>query len=415
MMLKPALRPPLRAPMRGATTLREGGGFGYPLVAGLGDSITANNTTATYYAAIGHICQAQALGGWSFDFNHAQNYGVSGNTTQDVIDRLSTAVSSMVSAGVRRCILLIGTNDVAAGTAAATIISNIATIVAALRAAGIVVDLIPILPRSTGMDATKYQIRKDANAGILAMAASGVNIVRGDLAILDTGSADENPLAGTTTDGTHLGNYGAMLVGQAIAAFYQGLGGYFSRPSLSGALLSPTLPMVGTAGSKGTGASGNVATGWTVARNVGSTMLAACSKSADDEGQIITVSTPGAGGTGEYIRLLVTGNFALTSYSTSDWFQMEADIIATGLANVRGIYITAQSTVNGAKNGLQTSGIATDYAVASFRHRIRTPRFQITTPASEQLNAYVLIHGNCGSAALAGAVEIRNVSLRKVA
>ena len=26
MMLKPALRPPLRAPMRGATTLREGGG-----------------------------------------------------------------------------------------------------------------------------------------------------------------------------------------------------------------------------------------------------------------------------------------------------------------------------------------------------------------------------------------------------
>ena len=34
MMLKPALRPPLRAPMRGATTLREGGGEPQALPAG---------------------------------------------------------------------------------------------------------------------------------------------------------------------------------------------------------------------------------------------------------------------------------------------------------------------------------------------------------------------------------------------
>ena len=43
MMLKPALRPPLRAPMRGATTLREGGGappWGFAFVTYRGQPVT---------------------------------------------------------------------------------------------------------------------------------------------------------------------------------------------------------------------------------------------------------------------------------------------------------------------------------------------------------------------------------------
>lgn len=391
--------------------LREGvGAFGFPRIAGLGDSITDNNTAATVYYSIGHIAQAQAYSGWNFDFTDALNFGVSGNTSAQILAR----VGDVVAAAADRCILLAGTNDLPVETPAATVIANIADTVAALRAANIIVDLIPILPRSLNMTSTRYQLRKDINVGILAMAASGVNIVRADLAILDTGSSDEAPLSGTTSDGLHPSTYGAMLVGKAISDFYALQGGYFRRPVLDGTLISLNPELAGTSGSKGTGATGNVATSCTVARNSGSTLLAACSKTPDDMGQIIDLSSPGGGSTSETVRLLLSANISMTAFTTADWFQLECEVECEDLVGIRAIYAVGVTSGSGVKTGLQNSGVAADRVVPDFRQRIRSPRFQLTTPASEVFNWNVFAMADC-SGVVSGRMTVRQPRLCHVA
>jgi lysophospholipase L1-like esterase len=381
----------------------------FPRVAILGDSLGDNNSTANNYNGFGYLSQAQARSGWAFDFDDSLNKGISGETSSQILAR----VGDVIALAPDRCWLTSGGNDVTNGTAANTVIANIAATVSALTDAGIWVDLIPLLPRTYLMDSTKRALQADIVAGQVALAGGRCIVHRCDLAILDTGSPTNDPIAGALTDGLHPGVYGSDVMADPILAYYSRFGGFWER-QLQGTLRSVNPTLTGSAGTKGTAATGTVASNWRLERSSGTTISAVGSKVADDAGQIITFSSAGGGATGELVRLINTANITVADLQAGDLIQSEVDIVATGLVNVRNVRLQAQSTITGVHLGMMGVSTTTDRERASFTRRQRCQKFAVTTPATEQIATSVIVEADCSGGAVSGTIEIRNLSTRKV-
>lgn len=157
----------------------------------------------------------------------AANYGVSGDGVANVVARLS----DITTFAPKVCIIHIGTNDLTAQVATATITSNLNTIYSTLLAAGIRVVAIPILPRSSwsslnaGQIVTAKQSRNDVNAYIAAY--PGITVVPIPSAFIDSGDSNA-PASGMTNDGLHPTPLGAYHIGNAL---YQALRSRYLAPA----------------------------------------------------------------------------------------------------------------------------------------------------------------------------------------
>lgn len=263
-------------------------------VALLGDSITRNNnfdgTTqkATINASIGYWSWASQFLGKRFASSYALNFGISGYTTSDIINNTLAAAAASAS---NICVVLAGTNDCAAGTSASQIFANLLKIWGALLSAGKYVVAGTIWPRSDAvLTSAQQKTLLQVNALIRKTAPTipGVYVWDAFLYLADLTSTTAGCVSALFIDNLHPNRQGAFIAGTELANVFNTV---FPRPaypiygvnSLSDIYdatyapdgnLTSNATLVGTAGTNGTGASGTVATGWTVSRTTG-TVLAA--------------------------------------------------------------------------------------------------------------------------------------------
>lgn len=165
-------------------------------VAAIGDSITiADGDNATNnFGARSWFTRACMASGQQLRF--VRNAGISGNTTTQMLARLTTDV---IAHRPDRCFVLGGINDIGAGTALSTVRSNLQAIYRQLRGAGVEPIPCTLTPSS---NAGRNQSIQKLNAWIRWYAmTNGYTLV--DLAAATTNTTTGEWLAGYSDDGTH--------------------------------------------------------------------------------------------------------------------------------------------------------------------------------------------------------------------
>lgn len=244
----------------------------------MGDSITAavnvgGNATTESFENMGYFMTYNALSSQRMLFPVANNKGVAGNTTAQMVARLSSDLESL---DFDTCFVMGGINDVNSELSTGTIISNLAAIVNYVaNTLGKRVVLLTILPRSTwpgGFDAAKIATAKAKINTINAWIMAQHGTRRAKVVSVDTytnfSDGSDVARANITYDGLHPSPYGAMQIGLDVKnrlTSYYGSGAYdFS----TGNLLSNGL-MSGTGGTVGSNFTGSVATGYTASGSGG--------------------------------------------------------------------------------------------------------------------------------------------------
>lgn len=286
-------------------------------VALLGDSITANNNlAATYNSQTGYWTHASILLGKRFASSPALNFGVSGETSAQILARVGTVILAQPDV----CVVLAGTNDVAGGVSAENAYANIAQIWKSLTSAGISVVAGTVFPRSDApMTPTYSKVLQRLNNLIRLNAPKYVDVhlwdAHQDLA--DMTSTVSGCISTYFSDNLHPNRLGAYWAGKSLAAVFNkafptdGFPAYrcVSGGDLFDATYAPTGNLLSNALLAGTGgtnagayATGSVANSFTVYRGLGSTITCVASKGVATlpngqtyPTQILTVSTPGGG------------------------------------------------------------------------------------------------------------------------
>jgi len=406
-------------------------------IAIFGDSITAQNTSTNAQSnqARGYMVQAHALSMNRFYYDSTLNFGVAGDTVQDMIDRISDVVASDPA----RVIFLGGTNDLSGGDDAPTIFTKIQSVLDTLNDAGIPVDIIPVLPRTYNMDATKRKVLNHLNHLILNEVGSRnpnfYGVIPANIPLIDKNSSTGDTITGgffPEADGKflHPMDYGATLMGQVISSYYSVLFPtqpiYFNNQADAyDATYNPygyinlNPFMTGTSGTAGTGVTGSVATNYTIERNSGSTFTATASKGTDSAPQngvtqIITLGASGTGVDGENIRMKQTHfDFNFSVFTAGDKFVLEIDVEQANLTNVKNISALISSGTTSTWYGLSPSGITGDRTVASCRRLIKTHAFTLSSSA-ETVDVFLNIQADCSGTAPSGTITIRSFSVRKI-
>jgi lysophospholipase L1-like esterase len=205
------------------------------------------------------------------------NAGVSGNTIQDVINRIdNTYTEGSSSRGLGGLTLgwvicRIGTNDLRAGLATATYLSRLATLHTRLAAHATRVIYLAVPPLDTASNEAAY------NAGIAAFCAANASTASFIDDCINLRDGSRNQIAALfNVDGIHFNNAGTMQGGLngavGFAALLTSLGySYVSPLSTDAADVYPAQPqwlrnptITGTAGTKGAGITGTVASFWDI-------------------------------------------------------------------------------------------------------------------------------------------------------
>lgn len=184
-------------------------------VVAFGDSITDNGDSPANpsYSKSTQGYWVNAANSSTQEFEFLQGLGITGNTTQDLINRITEATTSEAQI----VMLLIGTNDLNQGVTVDDIETNMSSILSSLIGAGKKVLLCPVPYRriSGGFNSTIDEL----NTRYSALAASLPNDV-----VFSTSSAEFNakvsdPLTEleVTGDGLHPNSYGAWLLGKEVA------------------------------------------------------------------------------------------------------------------------------------------------------------------------------------------------------
>lgn len=415
-----------------------------PTIAGLGDSITNQNSyvdaTNIDFNAKGDIVWARALLGGRIGFSPALNFGISGQNSTQILAR----VGGVIAARPGYCRVLAGTNDPVTGTtyAPAATWANLKAIYDALTAAAIVVIACPILPRAyglsngTGTPAELVNAQKGflwVNRMIRRYALSArpgtIYVADYDRALLDQGSTAYAPLALVTSEGLHPIAAGAYWLGKALAAVLDPLlpplaMGIVGQQNVYDAAYNPLgnrLPfgqLAGTAGTPGAGVTGQAADGWSIARTAGATATAVASKETVDARtgevrQVITLGGAAGGATTEMIAMSRNLAPGAASYAAGDLLVGEIEIEAAGLAQVRNIALRISDTGTSTLKyyGLNSSGNTADRLPSLLpKLLVQTPSF--TAAAGSTMLTIALEITLDASSVPAGAVKIGHATLR---
>jgi lysophospholipase L1-like esterase len=305
----------------------------------LGDSITKQNdnvvTGNTYIESYGYFNALNVLMGQCFDYTPVNNYGVSGNATADVVARLSDITTAKNTYGCSDCFVMIGTNDSGStGISLETITGNYDTIIAHIKALGMRIHWIPILPRSKwdGLDAEEIALREqvilDANAHAAAYENDVDFFYYGDV-YTDFGNGENAPVAGYTYDDLHPSPLGAARIAEAMWPRIRQRYITGSAPRFQTNLITNSA-LTGDDGTVAVRASGIAPTGWTLDSNVSGTYSIVGSRDADGS-YVITGSVVG-GSSFHSCQLKITG----VDVSSANF--MQAYIVAdfTESVNVKG-------------------------------------------------------------------------------
>lgn len=222
-----------------ATRRYVDGKFGTPVrrtVALLGDSITIGSINPT--AGDGGAHQ-YSFGYWQWADLLTRSrlnligpagvsggaFGLGGLTTVTLVSGGYVAAAAAVD--VDAVVVLIGSNDIAAGTAVATILSNIQGIWATLRATGKQVIACTLPPRAG--TSGENQALRDLNRLIRTAAlARGIRLCDWYHALVDATTGA--PSSGVLSDGVHPNSVGAARLGSVLASTLQLFAGDVADP-----------------------------------------------------------------------------------------------------------------------------------------------------------------------------------------
>jgi predicted RecA/RadA family phage recombinase/lysophospholipase L1-like esterase len=331
------------------------------LLACLGDSITYQNTngSALNLRAVGYASWANALSGGLLQFSNDLNFGVSGDSSTQVLARTDAAIVTMKAASVQYCVVHAGTNDLYAPVTYATTIANLQSIYSKLLGAGVTPIVIPIIPRAkndtTGsMTTAERQSQQRINNWIRDYVASNPSILIADptVDIVDHSVTNGDPIGALTAattahtkDGLHPSPRAAYFMGKAIVTALQyRLVGISRRAwsqadtfdatnNPSGNFMSNGY-LTGIGGTNGTASSGPVATSWTSRRLAGSTGAVVASKGTIATGNGTTYPTQilafsaAAGSATESMQLYQQ---KFSGWSAGDVFVCECDVSVSGV------------------------------------------------------------------------------------
>lgn len=344
--------------------------YGKPqgLFVSVGDSLTARYDQTSGANVIG---QSTSFMSWAAAFLGqrvlAFAKGVSGNTTQQVLDRWATDVTPLAPAWVH---ILCGGNDITADVATATIIANLSQMVTLARSTGANVVIGTLYPFSAHTTAARRHSLHQVNAWIRAQANESVRVADYHAAMVDgLGAIRTNVLV---ADAIHPSARGASIMGRVLAAVLPDL------PPRQQALAASSFDgdqgvtcgdMAGTGAAAGTGMTGNQPRGWTWSRT-GAAILATVSKQARSDNllgsdmargvittsgadydvlrleRLVTYRLWSSGGTANSVRrfyvpstgaqydVVVDGNFAAGADPTAGWSTTPGAVFTDGTATL---------------------------------------------------------------------------------
>lgn len=229
-------------------------------VVAFGDSITDNGdspstpTSPSYSKSTqGYWVNAANLSTQEFEF--LQGLGITGNKTQDLIDRITEATTSEAQI----VMILVGTNDINQGVSVDDIETNMSSILTSLISAGKKVLLCPVPYRS--ISGGFNSIIDELNTRYAALATSLPNDVVFSTSSTEFNTKVSNPLTEleVTGDGLHPNSYGAWLLGKEVAVT---LDNYFKSTSPVGRTSLVTAFDGTGGGTLFSGATGEVPLDW---------------------------------------------------------------------------------------------------------------------------------------------------------
>lgn len=405
------------------------------MVAFLGDSITAAGTAQDTADAIRNSNRCHSF--WLPSLTHervkttqALNFGVSGQTSTQILARISEVTSS--DAGL--CVVLAGTNDLGAGTPDVTI-SNLYQMYEILANAGILAIAIPILPRTiltgSGLGELWYINQAIKKAPSLMR---GVYVCDAGFIFGDPTSAVGSPRAGYTYDGLHPVALGSYWLSQPLVDCIEPLfptpepilagvsDSYSGSNNPTGNLLSNGL-MEGTGGTvSGTGVSGDVADDWTLTVAAGggtiSSLTCVGAKVTGADGHVSQEITLGGTYTGGFATLAVLKQdfVSFGAFQPGDSLIAECNYeVDAGSDYVSGVSLLCAATMSGVLKQVEdgypvVSDLIPDVA---FTGGLRTPALDITaTPSTLGVQARIYLQ-NTGPNVPAITVRFGPIVLRK--
>jgi lysophospholipase L1-like esterase len=416
------------------------------LVAALGDSITFQNTngSALLLRATGYMSWASALSNGLLQFSNALNFGVAGDNTTQVLARVPAAITTMKAASVQYCVVHCGTNDIYASPTIthATTVENLAAIYRALIGAAITPIIVPIIPRaknatSGSMTTADRQRIQRINNWIrdFAWSSNMVRLADPTIGIVDHSVTNGDPIGALTAattaytyDGLHPSPRGAYWMGKAISdALQYDLIGISRRAwsqidtfdatnNPSGNLLTNGY-LTGTAGTAGTGTSGNVASSWTARRQSGTTGAITASKGTVATGNGTTYPTQvlacaaAAGSATEVFQLFqqIFSNFAAGDVVVAE---CEIGVSAVGAGSLKEVFLLCADDTQNARHLQPETGFY--MPDQSWTGVLRTPPLTVGVGATViTTTIQATLDGTVGSNAVT--LTIGRVKLAKVA
>lgn len=390
-------------------------------------SIATPSSTEYSKMAQGWIGWLQFLSGQRFDFDLADNYGKSGDTTAQLLARVPAAIAATTA---KVAIVYIGTNSANAGVSFASYKADLDAIIALLQAAGMTVILIAETPRG---DSTNTSQRLSAtNLKIFLQYAEYLKRLRTTpgVFVADPWQYWADPLSTTgdvisatyTKDGLHPAPLGAYYIAQAVLPIINAIfppvdilpqsnSDLYDATNNPWGCLNSNPMMDGTGGSfNATGGSGSVATGWS--ENAGPTWTRVYSKSTLTNGkpaQQVVIGGTGTTGTENLRQVITSGNLTI-----GDQVQAVASIeIDASAANISmlALQLLDNNTITSGDFRRSVSTEVFPNVATSIKGVMRTPVYTLTTTTLQlQFNMLVL-----NAVTPAATVRIGQVALRKVA
>lgn len=405
---------------------------GNRVVAFLGDSVTAQGFGGSAalgftFATVGFATWAAFLSRRRIELLPTSNFGISGQTSADVLARVDDALA--LNAGT--VVVLCGTNDIGTLTAAQTI-SNLQRIYDRIERKNANIVAVCITPRG-GLTANQYGRIHTVNRWIRAQRLARDNFFVVDAGVAYGDNATGIPKTTMSDDQLHPNGYGAWAIGNQVAnilsvlypderpVFSNLLDVYSATDNPAGNLLASGVGlMVGTSGSLSNGPTGSLATGFSangVNMPAGSTTVFA--KVNKSDGRVFQQVTFG----GNY-NVASPGNLNITTASVhascaagdvlEASCELEVDAGQTNLAGVQLLLNVATPSGSPIAIDLATNNAGVLPPVA-FSGIAKTP--QIVLPANPTTVTAILrcvAKGVAGTSALAAVVRFGSLSIRKI-
>lgn len=212
---------PVAGPQVAAALAAATGAVASPSVVLFGDSLTAQNGGGPNVEATG-VGDINGRGYWSWAsamlgqrVTFVRNAGVGGNTTTQMIARMSADVLAYHSDWVIVCG---GANDIATGGATAVAVqTNLTTIVEALIASGRRVLVLTVPPSVNYTTTAQKQAWAAVNAWVRDLPLTYPRVAVADITPAVTDPAGAAPATNMSIDGIHWSIAGACRVGRVVA------------------------------------------------------------------------------------------------------------------------------------------------------------------------------------------------------